>query len=85
MARKVLRDMKNATGEEIRQEMETYLKYARIAYVQMLKDILPSSDYVIDGTKELSEKVDEIKRLFYRYSINLPERFIVRGSDEIEN
>ena len=63
MARKVLRDMKNATGEEIRQEMETYLKYARIAYVQMLKDILPSSDYVIDGTKELSEKVDEIKKI----------------------
>lgn len=63
MARRVLRDMKNATGEKIRQEMETYLKYARIAYVQMLKDILPSSDYVIDGTKELSEKVDEIKKI----------------------
>ena len=29
----------------------------------MLKDILPSSDYVIDGTKELSEKVDEIKKI----------------------
>ena len=60
MARRVLRDMKEATGEEIRQDMEMYLKYARIVYVQMLKDILPSSDYVIDGTKELEEKVQEI-------------------------
>lgn len=60
MARRVLRDMKEATGEEIRQDMEMYLKYARIAYVQMLKDILSVSDYVIDGTKELEEKVKEI-------------------------
>lgn len=60
MARRVLRDMKEATGEEIRQDMEMYLKYARIVYVQMLKDILPVSDYVIDGTKELEEKVKEI-------------------------
>jgi len=60
MARRVLRDLQDATGEEIRQDMEMYLKYARIAYVQMLKDILPSSDYVIDGTKELEEKVQEV-------------------------
>ena len=63
MARRVLRDMKNATGEEIRHDMEMYLKYARVAYVQMLKDILPSSDYVIDGTKELEEKVEEIIKI----------------------
>lgn len=63
MARRVLRDMKSATGEEIRQEMDMYLKYARVAYIQMLKDVLPSSDYVIDGTKELDEKADEIKKI----------------------
>jgi len=63
MARRVLRDMKNATAEEIREDMERYLKYARVAYVQMLKDVLPSSDYVIDGTKELDEKVKEIKKI----------------------
>ncbi len=28
--------------------------------IPMLKDVLPSSDYVIDGTKELEEKVEEI-------------------------
>ena len=49
--------------EEIREDMEIYLKYARVAYVQMLKDVLPSSDYVIDGTKELEEKVEEIRKI----------------------
>jgi len=52
--------MNNATAEEIRYDVDMYLKYSRVAYVQMLKDILPSSDYVIDGTKGLDEKVQEI-------------------------
>jgi len=60
LVRRILRDMNKATAEEIRYDMNMYLKYARVAYVQMLKDILPSSDYVIDGTKELDEKVKEI-------------------------
>lgn len=63
MARRVLRDMKEATAEEIRKDMEMYLKYARVAYIQMLKDILPSSDYVIDGTKDLQEKTEEIMNI----------------------
>ena len=50
LARKVLRDMKESSADDIRYEMDVYLKYARIAYVQMLQDILPISDYVIDGT-----------------------------------
>ena len=53
MARRILRDMKNASADEIREEMNVYLNYARIAYVQMLKDIKPSSDYVIDGVQDL--------------------------------
>ena len=63
MARRILRDMKDASADEIRKDMEIYLKYARVAYMQMLKDILPSSDYVIDGAKELEDKVGEIKRI----------------------
>ena len=63
MARRILRDMKNASGEEIRHDLEMYLLYARGAYVQMLKDILPDSDYVIDGTKELEEIVEEISKI----------------------
>ncbi len=63
MARRVLRDMNDATGEEIRKDMRMYLDYARIGYIQMLKDILPSSDFVIDGTKKLEEKVNEVIKI----------------------
>lgn len=60
LARRILRDMKDASADDIRRDMEVYLKYARIAYVQMLRDILPSSDYVIDGTLGVNEIADEI-------------------------
>jgi len=63
LARRVLRDMENASGEEIRQDMDMYIKFARVAYIQMLKDIKPSSDYIIDGTKELNEEVNEIIKI----------------------
>ncbi len=59
MARRVLRDMKEVTADEIRNEMNTYLKHARIAYVQMVKDHLSASDYVIDGAKELEDIINE--------------------------
>lgn len=60
MARRVLRDMYNATGDEIREDMSFYLKYARIAYEEMLNTILPNSDYVIDGSMQLDEIVKQI-------------------------
>ena len=63
MARRILRDMNNVTGEDIRNDLEIYLKYARTAYVQMLKDVLPSSDHIIDGTKQLDVIVEEIKKI----------------------
>ena len=58
LARKVLRDFRDADADEIRKEMELYLKYARIAYVQMLKDIRPSSDYVLNGEDDVESLVD---------------------------
>lgn len=60
LARRILRDMKNATADEIRKDLDIYLKYARIAYVQMHKDIIPSVDYVIDGMLKTEEIVEEI-------------------------
>jgi uridine kinase len=60
LARRILRDMETSTGNEIRNDLNDYLKYARIAYLQMLKDILPSSDYVIDGSLEVDIIVDEL-------------------------
>lgn len=60
MARRVLRDMHNSTGYEIREEMIFYLKYSRIAYEEMLNTILPNSDYVIDGSIGADEIVKKI-------------------------
>lgn len=60
LARRILRDMSDATADEIRRDLEMYLKYARIPFIQMQKDILPSSDYVIDGALSVEEIVNEI-------------------------
>ena len=66
MARRILRDMNNASADEIRDEMKTYLKDARIAYVQMLKDIKPSSDSVVDGTQNLKTITEELLDIIVR-------------------
>ena len=66
LARKGLRDMKESSADDIRYEMDVYLKYARIAYVQMLQDILPISDYVIDGTKELKIIINEAMEIILK-------------------
>lgn len=53
-------DIIKIMGEEIRGNLKGYLEYERVAYVQMFKDIQPSSDYVIDGTKSVETIVEEI-------------------------
>lgn len=63
MARRILRDMRGASAGEIRAEMDVYLNYARIAYVQMLKTVLPSSDYVVDGSGDLDSIVSRIMEI----------------------
>ncbi len=60
MARRVLRDMKNSSADEIRDEMDSYLKFARTAYVQMRRDHLSISDHVIDGAKKSEEIIGEV-------------------------
>ncbi len=60
LARRILRDMGDASGKEIRNDLRGYLNYARIAFVQMQKDILPSSDYVIEGTMSIETIVENI-------------------------
>ena len=59
MARRIIRDMKTASADDIRNEMNTYLNCARKCYVQMLTDIMSTSDYVIDGAKELESITNE--------------------------
>ena len=66
MARRVLRDMKEASADDIRNEMNTYLNSTRICYIQMLTDILPTSDYVIGGANELETIINETMEIILR-------------------
>lgn len=66
MARRVLRDMKDASADDIRNEMHTYLNFARPCYVDMLTEILPDSDYVIDGAKELETIINEAMEIILK-------------------
>ncbi|ENQ3105273.1 AAA family ATPase [Bacillus cereus] len=50
MARRLIRDYKNNTMTEIHNDLSFYLKYGRIAYLEMETTIKPNSDAVIDGT-----------------------------------
>ena len=59
LARRVLRDMKDASADEIRTEMESYLQFARPVYVQMVQEQLADADHVIDGAKPLAEIIRE--------------------------
>ncbi len=59
MARRVLRDMQDASADEIRQEMTAYLQFARPAYVQMQNEQLDTADAVIDGAKPLEEIISK--------------------------
>ena len=67
MARRVLRDMNDASADDIRKEMDSYLKFARVVYVHYLKTVLPSSDHVIDGTKDLETIINEIMEIILKH------------------
>lgn len=66
MARRVLRDMKEASADDIRNEMNTYLNFTRICYVQMLTEILPTSDYVVDGANELETIINDTMEIILK-------------------
>lgn len=69
LARRILRDYRDAAGQEIRADLACYIKYARIAYLQMLKDVKPSSDYVVDGSMPLKEIVECVTDCIRRESL----------------
>lgn len=60
LARHIIRDMENASAKEICDELTRYLQYARLGYEQMIKDIVPSSDYIIDGSLDTVQIVNKI-------------------------
>jgi uridine kinase len=60
MARRVIRDFKNSSNENILNEMENYISQGRRGYLEMLKAIRPNSDIIVDGTLSASKIADKI-------------------------
>ena len=60
MARRITRDFKNKSVDDILSEMTNYTAQGRRGYIEMLKTIKPDSDIVIDGTLAVFETVNKI-------------------------
>ncbi|MBM6613829.1 hypothetical protein JTF06_02835 [Desemzia sp. RIT804] len=59
LLRKIKRDFKNSTVEEIISDLDHYQEIARLGYLNMLRTIKPNSDLIVDGTLPIS-KITEI-------------------------
>lgn len=53
----------DASGEEIREDMEYYLKKARTAYQTMLDTIPCNSDYIVNGNQSVDNIVTELLQI----------------------
>lgn len=60
LSRSILRDMSFSSGKAIRKHLSNYLDFARPAFLQMEKDIMPISDFVIDGTLSTQHIVQKV-------------------------
>ncbi|WP_144032224.1 hypothetical protein [Amphibacillus jilinensis] len=60
MARRLIRDFKNSSTENILFDLENYVLRGRRGYLEMLKTIKPNSDIIVDGTLSISKITDEI-------------------------
>ncbi len=63
LARRILRDNVQSSADEIRVEMDTYLKYARKAYILMQEEQVASADHIIDGAKSLDDIINEVTEI----------------------
>ncbi|WP_394186774.1 nucleoside/nucleotide kinase family protein [Metabacillus halosaccharovorans] len=60
LARRVTRDFMDSSTEDILSDMDNYISRGRRAYLNMLKTIKPNTDFVVDGTLQVTEVVDTI-------------------------
>lgn len=60
MARRVIRDFKGNSVENIFLDMNNYISKGRRGYLEMLNTIKPNSDIIVDGTLPISEIVSII-------------------------
>ncbi|MBW3494067.1 hypothetical protein [Bacillus sp. FDAARGOS_1420] len=60
MARRILRDFKEGTMDEIHNDLKHYITYARKAYLEAIHTVKPNSDIVLDGSLPVGEIIDQI-------------------------
>lgn len=60
MARRFLRDYRDASTKIICADLEQYLNGSRIAYIEMLRTIRPNSDFIVNSTLPITKVVDQI-------------------------
>jgi len=60
MARRILRDMINQPSNLLKDDLDFYLSRGRIAYLEMIKTIRPSSDFIVDGSLSVDNIVCKI-------------------------
>lgn len=59
MARRILRDFKEGTIDEIHNDLKHYMIYARTAYLEAIYTVKPNSDIVLDGSLSVSEIMNQ--------------------------
>lgn len=60
MARRILRDFKEISSDNIQKDLDIYLSRGRLAYLEALNSIKPNSDFIIDGSLPLDVIVNQI-------------------------
>ena len=55
LARRIIRDFKNGSAEDIMLDLENYILRGRRGYLDMLNKTKPDSDLIVDGTLSKSE------------------------------
>lgn len=60
LARRVTRDFKTASANDILSDMENYILKGRKGYIEMLNAIKPNSDIIVDGSQPVSKIVKYI-------------------------
>lgn len=69
IARRILRDFKEASIDDVRNDLNIYLSHGRDAYLEMLNTIKPNCDIIVDGSlppdvivNQLYKKINEISK-----------------------
>ncbi|PGZ61537.1 hypothetical protein COE58_11640 [Bacillus cereus] len=58
MARRILRDFKEGTIDEIHNDLKHYMTFARKAYLEAIHTVKSNSDIVLDGSLSVKEIID---------------------------